>query len=243
MILEVSPESSALVRGTTALVLILHISAGGIGLLSGAAALLSRKGARLHRLAGNVFFISMMIMSAIGALASPFLPTPQWANVFMGSFTFYLVSTAWITVRRKEGSVGRFEIGAFVFAACFTLVAVVVGTLVVNTPKGMIHDLSYQFVYGFAVIWALVAIADLKWFLRGGISGQRRIARHLWRMCLALFIAAVSFFFGQQQVFPASVRGSPIFFAPEILVFGLMIFWLFRVRLTKNRATVREAAS
>src|SRR4051812_26505195 len=132
MILEVSPESSALVRGATALVLILHISAGGIGLLSGATALLSRKGARLHRLAGNAFFVSMMIMSTIGALASPFLPTPQWANVFVGAFTFYLVSTAWITVRRKENSVGRFEIVAFVFAASFALVALALGTLVVN---------------------------------------------------------------------------------------------------------------
>ena len=39
------------------------------------------------------------------------------------------------------------------------------------------------------------------------ISGAQRITRHLWQMCVALFIAAASFFLGQAKVFPASVRG------------------------------------
>jgi hypothetical protein len=31
---------------------------------------------------------------------------------------------------------------------------------------------------------------------RGGVLGAKRIARHLWRMCFGLFIAAGSFFLG-----------------------------------------------
>src|SRR5215469_16405195 len=31
--------------------------------------------------------------------------------------------------------------------------------------------------------------------VRSGVFGTKRIARHLWRMCLGLFIAARSFFF------------------------------------------------
>ena len=61
MILQVSAGSSWLVRGAAALILIVHISGAGIGLLSGAAALLFRKGGRLHRIAGNVFFVSMPV--------------------------------------------------------------------------------------------------------------------------------------------------------------------------------------
>jgi uncharacterized membrane protein len=71
MILHASAGNSWLVRGAAALVLILHISAAGIGLLSGAAALLFHKGGRLHRVAGNVFFASMLTMSAIGACVAP----------------------------------------------------------------------------------------------------------------------------------------------------------------------------
>jgi hypothetical protein len=67
---------------------------------------------------------------------------------------------------------------------------------------------------------------------RGGISGARRIARHLWRMCLALFSAAGSFFIGQQKVMPAFMHGSPILLALGISPLFVMVFWLIRVRLT-----------
>jgi len=79
MILELSAGSSWLVRGAAAVVLAVHIGGAGIGLLSGAAALAFRKGQRMHRIAGHVFFVSMLIMSAIGACVAPFLPRPQWS--------------------------------------------------------------------------------------------------------------------------------------------------------------------
>jgi hypothetical protein len=65
---------------------------------------------------------------------------------------------------------------------------------------------------------------------RGGLSGHQRIARHLWRMCAALVIAAFSFFIGQQKVMPEFVRGSPLLFGPPLAVLALMIFWLVYVR-------------
>lgn len=40
----------------------LHISAGAIGLLSGAAAISFSKGSERNRAAGNVFVVSMLIM-------------------------------------------------------------------------------------------------------------------------------------------------------------------------------------
>ena len=64
----------------------------------------------------------------------------------------------------------------------------------------------------------------------GGETDGKRIVRHLWRMCFGLFIATGSFFLGQQQVFPAFVRGSNALFVPAILPLVLMIFWLIRVR-------------
>jgi len=56
--------------------------------------------------------------------------------------------------------------------------------------------------------------------------------RHLWRMCFGFFIATGSFFLGQQQVFPAWLRGSGVLFIPALLPLILLIFWLFRVRFT-----------
>jgi hypothetical protein len=70
--------------------------------------------------------------------------------------------------------------------------------------------------------------------LRGGISGAQRIARHLWRMCFALFFAAAFFFLGQQQVLPKVIRGSPFLVVLALAPLILMIFWLFRVRFSKR---------
>jgi hypothetical protein len=66
--------------------------------------------------------------------------------------------------------------------------------------------------------------------MRGGIFGVHRVARHLWRMCFALFIASGSFFLGQQKVMPAAIQGSPFLYISAFLPLLLLIFWLVRVR-------------
>jgi len=242
MILQVSAGSSWLVRGAAALVLSLHITAAGVGILSGATALLARKGSRLHRRAGNWFLISMLTMSGIGASVAPFLP--QRGSVLGGVFTFYLVATSWVTVRRKEGSVGHFEIGALLVALGVAVTGVTFGVQAANSPTGLLDGIPPPPHFVFAAAATLAAALDLRMILRGGVFGAQRIARHLWRMCVALLIATTSFFLGQPQVFPASVRGSPLLFVPEIVVLGLLIFWLIRVLFTnwfKHNAADRRA--
>jgi uncharacterized membrane protein len=227
MILEVSDDASLLVRGSAALILTLHIAGGGVGILSGAAALVVRKGGRLHRLAGNAFFLSMLIMSSIAAAVSPFLPTPQWPDAVAGAFTFYLVATSWMTVRRKEGSVGRFESWALVAALCIASSLVFIA---VFDPTAANAGPAYVF----SILALLAAVGDFRMIRRGGITGAQRISRHLWRMIFALFIATGSLFVGQPQVFPDVVRGTGLLFVPVILVLGSLVYWMVRVRVSKQ---------
>jgi len=70
--------------------------------------------------------------------------------------------------------------------------------------------------------------------VRHGISGTQRIARHLWRMCFALFMASASIFLARQQLFPALLRKTGVRFLLSILPLILMIFWLLRVRFTNT---------
>lgn len=243
MILQVSPESSWLIREGAESILVLHVSAGIIGVLSGAAALFFRKGQPLHRAAGSAFFVSMLTMSAIGACVAPFLPSPQRGSAVGGVLTFYLVATARATVTRKEGSVGLLEVCALPVAAGAAAANLMFGLHAANSPTGLFDGVPALPHYIFAGVAALAATGDLRMILRRGVFGAQRIARHLWRMCVALFIATASLFLGQQQVFPESVRGSPILYVPVIAVLGLMIFWLIRVRFTsrfKRDATARD---
>jgi hypothetical protein len=67
----------------------------------------------------------------------------------------------------------------------------------------------------------------------GGLRGGRRLARHLWRMCFALFIAAGSFFSIRARVakvLPEPFTTGPMRALPILLVFAAMFYWLWRVR-------------
>ncbi len=54
----------------------------------------------------------------------------------------------------------------------------------------------------FAFLAALGVLLDVRRLRRGGVSGAVRVARHLWRMCLALFTASASFFLGSSSFSP-----------------------------------------
>jgi hypothetical protein len=86
-----------------------HISAGLVGILSGTA-ICFRKGSPRHALAGKVFVVSMLIMAA-SAVYLAFL-RHQLDNVGGGILTLYLITTAWLTAKRKDGQTSIFDWGA-----------------------------------------------------------------------------------------------------------------------------------
>ena len=213
--------------------LTLHICGAIIGLLSGTAALIFRKGSRPHRTAGNIFFVSMLIMSASGAFIAAFLK-PNMGNVFGGVVTFYLVGTGWVTVLRKEGETGLVEFGLLLVALAAGGGGVLYGWEAAHSATGLKEGYppAPYLVFGALSLWS--AAFDVRMLVRGGLSGAPRIARHLWRMCVAFLIAAFSFFLGKQQHFPAAIRGSLALNAPMILIMIVMIYWLIRVRITNS---------
>lgn len=88
-------------------VLLAHICAGTLGLLSGTAAIAFRKGSPRHMLAGKIFVVSMLIM-AVGAVYVA-IERNQPHNIGGGILTFYLILTAWLTARRPPGKTSRFD--------------------------------------------------------------------------------------------------------------------------------------
>ncbi len=234
MILHLSPDAPFLVRAAAGTALVLHIGGASAGMVSGAVALIAPKGERLHRAAGNVFFVSMLTMSGVAAVVAPLFP--DRISAVMGLLTFYLTATAWAVVRRPPGRVGRFEAGAglaaLVIAAAFLALAWIGGRM----PGGMLDDEPSQLGYVFAVVALIAAASDYRMIRRGGLSGAPRIARHLWRMCLALFIAWGSAA-GQPRVvalLPRAAHQPLLIFLPALAVLAAMVFWLIRIRLPKR---------
>ena len=219
--------------------LALHIGGGSIAILSGYSAVFVRKGGNLHRVFGTVFFASMLAMGTMGLTLSVWIK--QFGNIAGGALATYLVLTAWLTVKRKAGTVGRTETALLVAVLVIAGLLLYWGLLATMSPKGTFQGYGAPLYYVFGSFATLFAALDLKVILRGGIDGAARIARHLWRMCFALFFAAASFFLGQQKVMPAFMHGSPLLFIPALAPLGFMVYWLIRTLFPKRRQ--RAAAS
>lgn len=205
-------------------ILVIHIWAGVLGVLSGAAAMTFRKGSRRHGLAGNVFFAAMVVMGCSAAYLG---------NFFGGLLACYLATTAWLTAKHRPGQTSIFDwaamfVGAFIgVVTMIHAVRLAVGAV---APKPGV-PIGMTFFMGSVVM--LAAAGDIRMLARGGVFGKERIVRHLWRMCFSFFIATGSFFIGQPQVFPAFIRRTSLLFVPGILPLVLMIYWYFRIRFTK----------
>ncbi|WP_323800928.1 DUF2306 domain-containing protein [Parasphingorhabdus sp.] len=212
------------------IILIIHICAGTIGLLSGTVSLFSRKGFPLHRKWGHIFFVSMLVMGATGAFVAFMRDRPD--STIAGLLTFYLVSTAWMAVRRKSGEIGNFEKISPLLALSCAIYAISVGVAAAETEIGTIRGFPPTFYFGQAGLAAFMIALDVSVIVRGGLSGAQRIARHLWRMGFAMFVAATSIFLGNPQVFPEPVRRIEILAAPVLIIVVTSVFWLLRVQFT-----------
>ncbi len=207
----------------------IHIGAGLVALPSGVLAARARKGGRLHGLSGTLFAASMLVLGVTAAILEPFRTPP--GSPIAGLFVCYFVATSWVAARRGDGTTGRFELFAGA-AALGTAILMVLGALndSSTTPVGAGP------VFALAGLCLLAGIGDIRAYLRKRLTPVQRLSRHLWRMCFAFFIATGSFFLGQQDVLPASVRGKPLLFVLAFAPFAVMAFWFVRVRFATAQA-------
>jgi len=212
--------------------LLLHVGTASVALLSGFMAMLVRKGSGLHGAAGTVFFGSMLCASGVGAVLSGFIH-PSSGNVMVSTLTFYLVATAWVAGKWRDRKAGAFEIAALLFVLSVTALGVTWGIQTSRSQTGARDGYPAAFFFVFGVLTLLFAISDVRMIVRGGVFGAKRIARHLWRMGMALLLAAFSFA-GQAKFFPRWVRETNLLQVPAILLFGAMLLWLYRVSVLKR---------
>lgn len=215
--------------------LLVHVGGAVVGLLSGYLSMFLRKGTDLHRIAGNIFVLSMLAMSSSAVYLAIFV-NPVMINVVVGILTFYLVSTAWLAGRRREAKFNRYEFGAMLVVGGDGIMSIAYG-LQQTEPK---HGVPIPVYFVFGTIAVLLALSDLRAYRRGGVEGAKRIARHLWRMCLALAIATLSFYPGQARLLPPEIRKNNLLWTPILMLITLTIYYLIRV--SRKRKAANTAA-
>jgi len=214
-------------------VLPLHIAAGALGILSGALALYAAKGAALHRKSGTVFVISMLVMVGTGALLAAL--GANWATVLQALLTGYLVTTGMLTMRRRSAGSTRLQWIAMSIAVAIGVTHLTFGIIAWNSATGRMFGYPPPLFFTFGPIALLAAIGDVRVLRAGAPQGRRRLVRHLWRMCVALFIATASFFLGQAKAIPAPLRITPLLIILALSPLAVMLYWLVRLHFGTGR--------
>lgn len=203
-----------------------------MGVLSGTVAIFLRKGSRRHAIAGTIFVISMLALGGSGAYMAILKMQP--GNILGGIFTCYLVATSWSAARRRQISPGRMDWAALFLVSALTITELTLGFEAATSRTGTRYGYPpgpYFFIGSVALI---AAAGDIRMIVRGAISGTQRIARHLWRMCFAFFIASASIFLARAHLFPGFMRRTGALYLLSFFPLVLMISWLIRIRF--NRA-------
>jgi hypothetical protein len=203
-----------------------------------------RKGSRRHVVAGRVFVASMLIMGAFAAYLAVVRNQPN--NIGGGILTVYLVGTAWLTARRRDGETSHWDWVWLLIPLANGILLWMTGVKVLRSGHSSLGGVPVGMMFFLGSVCLLAAAGDVRMLLRGGVFGAKRIARHLWRMCFGLFIAAGSFFLGGSnrplrllstvglgKYLSPAIFGTTLYLVLTILPLILLIFWLVRVHFTK----------
>jgi uncharacterized membrane protein len=218
-----------------------HIFAGTVGLLSGTAAMFFRKGYPRHVLAGRIFVASMLTMAVLAVYLA--IVKHQPSNISGGILTFYLIGTAWLTARRGDGETSRFDWVVLLIPLALGTLTWMNGLKIVRSGASSQDGVPVGMTFFMGSVMLLAGAGDVRMLLRGGLFGTKRIARHLWRMCFGLFIAAGSFFLGPSnrplrllsavglgQHLPPALFSTTLYLILSVLPLIMLVFWLVRVR-------------
>ena len=209
-----------------------HIVAGGLAIVLGAVALLASKGGPLHRRSGLLFVYAMLTMGISGAILAL---SQSWtnANALGGMTSAYFVITALTAVRPASVWTTRLTVFALCVAIALAVIEASLGITAVTSPRGTLNGVPFFMLFFLAAISTLAAVGDVRMLRSGALKAGPRLARHLWRMCFALFIAAGSFFSIRARVakvLPAPLTTPMMRALPIVLLFVAMFYWLWRVR-------------
>jgi len=223
------------------MLLAIHIAAGGLAIVLGATALSAKKGGTIHRRSGLLFVCAMLALGISAAILGVRKNGPTDSNVFGGLTTVYFVVTALTTVRPASRWTRWINVAAVMVATGIAILDFLGGVKAFNSPRGSLNGAPFFMLFFLATVMALAAAGDVRILRSGMPRGGPRLARHLWRMCFALFIAAGSFFSIRERVakiFPEPFTTAPMRMLPILLVFVAMFYWLWKVRRGRTSAVL-----
>ncbi len=221
--------------------LIVHVAAGALAMAFGFVALYSAKGAVTHRRTGRLFVYVILVMGVTGTALALIRDKAPAVNIPAAVLTSYAALTALTTVRPSLAGSRRLNLATLLVALTVGIATVAMGIEAIASGGKRDGIPAFPF-FMFGTIGLLGAFGDYRVLTRGARKGRVRVARHLWRMCFALFVASISLSV-RTQIVPEAIRGYRVLMIPVIAVLVTMIYWLWRIRRKKTfrRTELRTA--
>lgn len=224
----------------------IHVAAGGLAIILGFTALFVKKGGTTHRRSGMLFVYAMLVMGVTASLLE-YLQRAGLANLVAALLSIYFTGTALTTVRPPSRWTRAIDVAALTVAAGLAFAMIVGGVQAVSNPGLSPGGVPFRTIgvmsFIVATVLILAAAGDVRIMRSGMPRGGPRLARHLWRMCFALFIAAASFFSIRERVakiLPDLFATGPMRALPILVLFGAMFYWLWRVHRRRLPVVLRD---
>lgn len=208
-----------------------HIGAGGVGVVTGYFALFAGKGSRAHRKVGLWFVAAMALMGTTAAAIT--IATGRGAGIG-GLLVLYLVVTSLTTVRPLRSGQRYLDAACLTVGALFMVLTFIAGIENVREFGGVRDGVPAGMQFFLAVVTGLAVVGDVRVIRSGTPVGAKRISRHLWRMCFGLFMATGSFFLGQADEIPEVLRIWPMLYVLALAPLVFLLYWMWRVRIRKS---------
>jgi len=206
----------------------IHFWIGCAAIIAGFAAFTAKKGHELHIASGRIFVISMTLLAISGLWLS--IIREILFTVFLSALAFHLIITAWASAAHKNSAalfitkISPLVSGALCGGALW-------GAWLANaSPQGLLNDLPPGAFLTIAATAFVIAAFDFAFARAGEKQSQRRIARHLWRMGFAFFLATGIFFFGNNHVLPETLRHPAFLSIPVLAVVIWTAFFAVKLR-------------
>lgn len=211
-------------ENTAQILILIHAATGGVALLGGTLALMTKKGGRIHKRSGLVFFYSMLL-SAFLALTVAILPGHLSPFLFsIGLFSSYFILSGYSSLRYKKKDFG------LLFDQLLAALLILTGAAMIVYAFLLDSNLNTVLIV-FGSMGVFFGTRDLRSFKDRKSLRKKWLQRHIGNMTGG-YIAATTAFLVVNEVLP----GLANWFLPTVLGSIYIGYWINKVSGKRRKA-------
>lgn len=215
-----------------------HICAGAIALLAGYSVIVAKKGQMAHKYLGRVYVLAMLALGLTGTYIAIIREIPL--SMLNGLVLCYFVLSSINTIWQAPKQTNAYDKLLFTFVILITIGFGWYSYLITQIESKELGGFGIEAYIVFGSVMVLCCFGDCRFLIRGGLSGNSRLVRHLWRMFFPLLMSTAAFFLGQAKHLPESVQRIELLLLPVVLVVLTTIYWITKMQLKQIKTKAKN---